>query len=701
MITRCYPYLLFVLVLALGANTSFAQQEEKESVKTAIIQQRIELISEQSEDGDIDFLDLLERLTFFYDHPLNLNTASRKDLEDLEMLTPFQIASIMSYREEVGKMVSIYEIAYIDGIGANTVEAIMPFISVTSEMQIEKFSLKTLRKRARNDVFIRYSRILEEQQGYKEISEEELLARPSARYLGSPDRVYMRWRMQAGNLFSAGITGDKDAGEEFGKGSNPNGFDFYSAHLFARNVGIFKQIAIGDFQAKFGQGLTFWSGFAFGKTPEAMNVKRLDRKLQPYAAANENLFLRGGGVTMAFKKIELTTFASDKNLDANIVAANDTLDFEERQFTSIQISGFHRTPREVENRRVLREQIAGSHLAYEGERLKVGLTSVYRRLGGTSARNLNFYNQFDLNDNENLNTGIDFNLILKHINVFGEASISRNGGKAGIVGAYIELDPRVELVIAQRNYGRDYQAYYSAAFGENTRSQNERGTYIGARVKLTSKLNLNAYFDRYQFDWLRFRTDAPSHGADWLAQLNYALQRNVNFYVRYREEHQERNQSDLGNVNKQVPQVRRYVRFNADYRLAPGVNLASRVEWSHYKLGNNAAADGIMLFQDVKYTLPSDKVAFYGRLALFDIPDYNARIYAYENDVLYFFSVPAYFNRGVRYYAMARIKLNRQISFWIRYSRTHYANVESIGSGLEMIEAPHRSEIRLQLRLRF
>jgi DNA uptake protein ComE-like DNA-binding protein len=46
---------------------------------------------------------LLERLTFFYDHPLNLNTASRKDLEDLEMLTPFQIASIMSYREEVGK----------------------------------------------------------------------------------------------------------------------------------------------------------------------------------------------------------------------------------------------------------------------------------------------------------------------------------------------------------------------------------------------------------------------------------------------------------------------------------------------------------------------------------------------------------------------------------------------------------------------
>lgn len=701
MITRCYSYLLFVLVLALGANTGFAQKEEKESVKTAIIQQRIELISEQSEDGDIDFLDLLERLTFFYDHPLNLNTASRKDLEDLEMLTPFQIASIMSYREEVGKMVSIYEIAYIDGIGANTVEAIMPFISVTSEMQIEKFSLKTVRKRARNDVFIRYSRILEEQQGYKEISEEELLARPSARYLGSPDRVYMRWRMQAGNLFSAGITGDKDAGEEFGKGSNPNGFDFYSAHLFARNVGIFKQIAIGDFQAKFGQGLTFWSGFAFGKTPEAMNVKRLDRKLQPYAAANENLFLRGGGVTMAFKKIELTTFASDKNLDANIVASNDTLDFEERQFSSIQISGFHRTPREVENRRVLREQIAGSHLAYEGERLKVGLTSVYRRLGGTSARNLNFYNQFDINDNENLNTGIDFNLILKHINVFGEASISRNGGKAGIVGAYIEIDPRVELVIAQRNYGRDYQSYYSAAFGENTRSQNERGTYIGARVKLTSKLNLNAYFDRYQFDWLRFRTDAPSHGADWLAQLNYALQRNVNFYVRYREEHQERNQSDLGNINKQVPQVRRYVRFNADYRLARGVNLASRIEWSHYKLGNNAAADGIMLFQDVKYTLPSDKVAFYGRLALFDIPDYNARIYAYENDVLYFFNIPAYFNRGVRYYAMARIKINRQVSFWIRYSRTHYANVESIGSGLEMIEAPHRSEIRLQLRLRF
>ena len=59
------------------------------------------------------------------------------------------------------------------------------------------------------------------------------------------------------------FTGEKDAGEEFFQGSQKNGFDFYSAHLFVQGFGTIKQLAIGDFQAQFGQGLTFWSGLAF------------------------------------------------------------------------------------------------------------------------------------------------------------------------------------------------------------------------------------------------------------------------------------------------------------------------------------------------------------------------------------------------------------------------------------------------------
>ena len=42
--------------------------------------------------------------------------------------------------------------------------------------------------------------------------------------------------------------------------SQPKGFDYYSAHAYFGNYGIVKHAIVGDYQAQFGQGLTFWTG---------------------------------------------------------------------------------------------------------------------------------------------------------------------------------------------------------------------------------------------------------------------------------------------------------------------------------------------------------------------------------------------------------------------------------------------------------
>ena len=57
-------------------------------------------------------------------------------------------------------------------------------------------------------------------------------------------------------------------------GNQKNGFDFYSGHLYLRGFGKLKALALGDFHAQFGQGLTVWSGLAFGKSADVMTSKR-------------------------------------------------------------------------------------------------------------------------------------------------------------------------------------------------------------------------------------------------------------------------------------------------------------------------------------------------------------------------------------------------------------------------------------------
>ena len=104
----------------------------------------------------------------------------------------------------------------------------------------------------------RYGRVLEKSVGYDKPST------PGANYyLGSPDKIFIRYSYNYKNLLQWGLLADKDAGEQLFKGSQKQGFDFYSFHFFARKLSIIKTLAIGDFTVSFGHGLIQWQSLAF------------------------------------------------------------------------------------------------------------------------------------------------------------------------------------------------------------------------------------------------------------------------------------------------------------------------------------------------------------------------------------------------------------------------------------------------------
>jgi len=435
-----------------------------------------------------------------------------------------------------------------------------------------------------------------------------------------------------------------------------------------------------------------------------MLVKRSAIGLKPYTSVDENLFLRGGGVALKFNKIEVTSFYSRNKVDANIDYSDSTLVQEEiLSVTSIQQTGFHRTVNEIEDKDAITKQTFGGHVAYTTRRLNVGFTGVYNEINAQFNPNLQVYSQFRDTKSNQTNLGVDYNWVYKNFNFFGEYSQSVDAGRAIVSGALINLDPRLALSVLYRNYDRDFNSISSVGIGENSTNENEKGVYFGIVAKPIKKFTLSAYYDQFVFPWLKYQINAPSNGYQYLAQLAYKPSKKLSMYVRIKErrKHENTDVDLVDGVDYTVYRKQTNYRYNVSFQVSPSIKLKSRVELINSQLDESPTEVGYLIYQDVVFQSLKSPFSFSFRYGIFDTDSYNARIYAYENDVLYAFSIPAYYNRGTRTYLTARYKIRRGVDVWLRYGLTYYDNVDAISSGLEEIQGNTKSEIKAQLRLKF
>ncbi len=202
------------------------------------------------------------------------------------------------YRQQLGALLHIYELQAIPGWDVLTIKQLLPYVTVSDQKTItgrlgERFG------QGEQTALLRFSATVSADPEHKKATEN---------YLGSPAAVLFRYKYNYKNLLQYGVTGDKDAGEQFFKGAQKNGFDFYSFHFFVRKLGIIQSLAIGDFTVGFGQGLIQWQGLAFKKSAEVLMIKRQGPVLQPYNSAGEYNFHRGIGITVQKKNLQCTVF---------------------------------------------------------------------------------------------------------------------------------------------------------------------------------------------------------------------------------------------------------------------------------------------------------------------------------------------------------------------------------------------------------
>lgn len=669
-------------------NTADAQINTDEDTP-AIVQQQLEDLTSANEDAVTEDDSYLQEMRYFIKHPINLNYADVGLLEQLHILNAVQTANLITYRKLLGFFLSIYEIQAIPGWSLDVIRKIRPFVSVDQKTEI----LNSLGKRIKNgqhSLLVRETRVLEKSRGY-------LLDSSVANnfYPGSPDKLLVRYKYKFGNLLQYGFTGEKDAGEQFFKGVQKQGFDFYSAHFFVKNLGIIKSLAIGDFAVNMGQGLTQWQSLAFNKGADLINVKRQSDVLRPYNSAGEIEFNRGIGITLQKNNWGFTGFGSYRKQDANFNV--DTVNYWD-YVSTLQTSGYHRTHNEVAGKGAQGQLSFGGNVSFSNTKFHIGANAVHYNFEHTITKADYLYNRYALSGKKAGNYSIEYSYTYKNLHFFGEAATDEDLDKAFVNGLLINTDSKVAMSFLYRNISRGYQALYSNAFTENTHPTNESGFYSGITITPNSFLRIDAYADFFHFPWLKYRTDASTSGTDYMVQLTYKPNRQVEIYTRFRNENKPINYNP-GNLalNPVIGKPKQNLRTHFSYKLDKGFTFRSRAELAWFDKKGDNPQNGFLIFTDIIYKPILKPFSGNIRLLYFETDGYESRMYTFENDVLYGYSIPVFFDKGYRYYVNANYDFSKKLSIWIRFAQTIYPDKNVIGSGLDLINSNKKSEVKLQL----
>lgn len=649
----------------------------------------LETLVEDS-DAELDFDQLLEDWKDLQENPLDINKASLEQLSALPFVEANLAYRLIRHRKRFGAYLSIWELQAVEGITYEEFQLLKSLVKIGGgTLSNESFADQL--KRGEHQINLRYQRVLEEQKGYLEDGGQP-------KYEGDQNKLYLRYTYKYKQNIAYGLLAEKDAGESFFSGSNTNGFDYYSAHFFLRHQRWAKAFALGDYSVSLGQGLITWSGFGLGKSSETLRIKKTARPIRPYSSTNEGNFLRGVAYHGGVNDWDFVVYGSSKKRDANRLTIDSAgILFDE--VSSLQSSGYHRTIGEIEDKRSLRENQFGGSVKFKKENWDLAANVNHISWDKDIQKGDAPYQSYNLEGTSLLGTSLDGSLQLDNLHFFGEAALSGNGGTALVTGLMASLDPKLDVSFLHRNYSPDYLSLLSKGFGESSTPKNEVGNYLGLHFQPSRKFDLRAYADFFAHPWLKFRVDAPSHGSEYFVQFGYRPLRRTKFYLRWKRENKERNGSVETPIDILVPTQKDQMTLDLKHSVNKTWVLNSRLSLSRF-VDNETEYQGSLIYQNVSFKPIGKNYSFSARLAYFDSEDFDSRIYAYEQDLPFSFSIPAFSNRGVRYYANTRYNVNRNLSLWLRFSQTRYSNLTEVGSGNELIEGNIKSEVKAMLRYR-
>ena len=609
---------------------------------------------------EIDISELSDKLSYFFENKINLNSNCHDQLFELGFLNQVQINSIMDYKYEYGTFYSRYELQLINTIDYETMRLLNFFIKIEDEdTTIDNYYWY------KQQVFLYTGFNIEDSKGYQQNT-----------YLGDKYYSQLRYNASLGNNYNLNLVGESDAGENLNL--NNYGFDFYSINLNYKSKGVFKSFHIGDYELNIGQGLQYNSPYGVSKFA-IKNISKGKNYIKAKKSAAEYGFLRGIAIENRIsKKTNIISFASYKYLDGTLKDNGD--------YTIIN-NGYNRTYSESLKQNTIQEFNTGFNINYTQDFIRVGSSFTYNSMV--------FADSISLKQNPIVSADIKY---IKDNNfIFGELAFSNFNYPAYIIGLTKVLDSKLYLSLIHRNYHSQYSHIYANPFSEKSNFSGEQGVYLGLDFILGKYINIISYIDFYKSNLITSINKYPLQGNDFYLKLKAKYKSKTDIEVSFKTEKYE---SIINDESKTLSitnsQLNRY-KIKLDYQLNEKIRLTTRTYFTEFF--SKDKEKGLLFAVDFNYLTYKKRIKTNIRVSIFDTDSHKSGIYVYENNLKYIFAVPVYYQKGVRYFLNFKYKVNKKFNVFFRYAATKYSNRESIGTGNNLINGNMKSDFKIQIML--
>ena len=632
-----------------------------------------------TEVGDADWEDELEELSHKLTMKLNLNTATREQLEMFPFLSDIQVENLLAYVYVHGGMQTLYELQLVEEMDKETIDRLLPFVCVAPSREEETFpSLKRILKYGKHEATARFDVPFYTRKGYEKD------------YLGPSLYHSLRYNFRYGDRLQVGVTGEKDAGEPFLALHDRQGYDYYSFYLLMKDCGRLQTLAVGNYKVSFGQGLVLGNSFGLGKTFSLAMAENRAEGFRKHGSSDEYNYFRGVGATVRLdSRWQASAFYSHRRMDGVV---------EDGEITSIYKTGLHRTEGEVAKKHTFAMQATGGNVSYEGSHLKIGMTGVYYFFDRPYEPNLRKYARYNLRGNHFYNVGVDYKLRLGRFAWVGEAAKGKRG-YAFLNQLRYQAGGNYKVMLIHRFYSYDYWGMFAHSFGESSALQNENGWYLAGEASPFARWRFFGAIDLFSFPWWKYRISRPSQGVDGMFQATFTPDERWSMYANYRFKRKERDVTGSGGETI-LPTYHHKVRYRLSY--AQGMwSLRTTADYNRFVQAPLQYSQGWQVTQMCGVRLPSLPLAVSLQGTYFHTDDYDSRVYAYEKGLLYTFYTPSFYGRGFRFSAHLRYDFRDWLMLIAKFGQTIYQDRDEIGSGNDRIRGNKKSDLQIQVRLKF
>ena len=680
-----------ILTIALALCSAWSLHPQSIEKNTAWMNYMEELSDNDSETSS-SIENLFEELSYWSEHPVNLNYITKSELERLPFLSEIQIENILYYMYRHAPLVSIYELKNVEGLDLQTITYLLPFV-YAGEPEVKKQSPtpRQIFNDGKNNLLLRYGYCFQEKAGYADATPEEKEQSPSKYYLGEPFYVSFKYDFQYKQHIQWGVVGEKDYGEPFLKRQH-TGFDYYALHFVIKDIGALQALYIGDYRLTFGKGLVMNTDFTLGKTSDIQNTGKTNSGIKRHFSTNENDFFRGIATSWAINNVYFSFFGSHRPVDAN--ADSTTI-------LSLKTDGYNRTVNDWNKRRQATINCAGGNIQWKNETFNLGLTGVYYQFGG---KNLDPtprpYNVFYFRGKDNYNLGVHYQYRKKKYSFSGETAMSANGSMATTNFLQIQPVSSIGLMLAYRYFSYQYQSLFGRTFSEASGVQNESGFYAGLHLKGFRSWEFRGYIDFFRFPWLKYGMDAPSDGKDILLQINYKPNTSFSSNLRYKFKTKDKNITE--NASRTVaPYYQHRFRYQLECNPHKSFSLNLLCDYNLYIDPVLSPATGWSISQTFGYHPTKSLARFNAGISYFQATNWNTRIVILEKNVPPTPHFYTYYGNGIRNYGILQLELSNKINIFAKVSTTRYFNQDTIGSGLELIKYSYKTDFSGVIRWKF